>query len=477
MKRFLETAALAGVLTLVANTTALAAAAAEVSGPSPYAGCTAGASSGTLYVNAEVEPLIAVHGKDVVAAWQQDRWSNGGAHGLAAAASTNGGATFRESTLPADVCAPGGLNFERASDPWVDIGPDGTVYASLLPFTLSDNHNGVASTVSHDGGLTWTNTQLVVEYPAGDFQHSTDKNSVTADPRQAGVAYMVWDTLVNPSSNPDADLHRAAYNGDGYFVKTTDGGKTWSAPLDIFPTDNRTQTIGNHIVVGSDGTLYDFANWIVKPNNFHKEVDQLGYVRSTDGGATWSAPVAIRNMDDISPVTDPNTGAAVRTGDIIPESTVDPVTGTLYLAWEDGDFSGGAYDEIALISSSDGGATWTAPTRVSTPTGRAAFNGQVAAYNGTVGLLYYDFRNLAGGNTSTLPTDVWGRVSTDGGRTFGADIHLGGSFDMLTAPYARGYFVGDYAGLAWNGSGFTAVYVMANSGNLTNRTDVFVNSF
>ena len=477
MRRLTPSIALAAVLAVVASSTALAAGTAvAVSGADPYAGCTYGASSGTLYPDAEVEPSIAVHGKDVVAAWQQDRWSNGGAHGLASAYSTNGGSTFNQTTLPADLCAPGGLNFERASDPWVSIGPDGIVYASLLPFTLSGNHNGVASTVSYDGGATWKYTQLLVEYPAGDLQHSTDKNAVTADPNRRKTAYAVWDTLVGPdSANPDADLHAFAYNGDGYFSKTTDGGASWTAPQDIFPTGERTQTIGNHIVVAPDGTLYDFANWIIQPNTLNKEHDQLAYVKSTDGGATWTAPVAIMDMESLSPVTDPNTGAKVRTGDIIPESAVDPVTGTLYLAWQTGIFSGGKYDEEALIRSTDGGAHWSAPLKVSTS--GQAFNGQIAAYGGTVGFTYYDFRNLASGNTTTLPTDFWARVSTDGGLNFGNDQHLYGSFDMLTAPYARGYFVGDYTGLAWNGAGFTAAFGAANSGNLANRTDIFVVAF
>lgn len=56
-----------------------------VSGASPFAGCTAdgvAGQSGTNVLNSEVEPWIAVHPSNpslLVAAWQQDRWSNGGA--------------------------------------------------------------------------------------------------------------------------------------------------------------------------------------------------------------------------------------------------------------------------------------------------------------------------------------------------------------------------------------------------------------
>src|SRR5689334_3218249 len=66
------------------------------SGPSPFAGCTIG-GPGTNYVNAEVEPWVAVNPtnpNNIVAVYQQDRWSNGGAHGLVTAVSHNGGSTW-----------------------------------------------------------------------------------------------------------------------------------------------------------------------------------------------------------------------------------------------------------------------------------------------------------------------------------------------------------------------------------------------
>jgi hypothetical protein len=46
-------------------------------------------------------------------------------------------------------------------------------------------------------------------------------------------------------------------------------------------------------------------------------------------------------------------------------------------------------------------------------------------------------------------------------------------FDDTTAPVSRGYFLGDYQGLANNGTAFKSVFVQANSGNTDNRTDVF----
>ncbi|HMJ39025.1 MAG TPA: hypothetical protein VK606_05690, partial [Verrucomicrobiae bacterium] len=54
--------------------------------------------------------------------------------------------------------------------------------------------------------------------------------------------------------------------------------------------------------------------------------------------------------------------------------------------------------------------------------------------------------------------------STDGGATFpdGSEQPIGATFDSMTAPIARGFFLGDYEGLQPSGSGFLAVYVKTN---------------
>ena len=44
---------------------------------------------------------------------------------------------------------------------------------------------------------------------------------------------------------------------------------------------------------------------------------------------------------------------------------------------------------------------------------------------------------------------------------------------MRTAPFALGYFVGDYTGLSHFGGRFDSLWVGANDGDLDNRTDAF----
>src|SRR5438132_2520122 len=101
------------------------------SGASPFANCTVG-GPGTLFTNAEVEPFVAVNPtnpSNLIGVFQQDRWSNGGSHGLVTAASLDGGATWTRSFPHFSTCAGGtaanGGNYDRSSDPWVSIGPDG----------------------------------------------------------------------------------------------------------------------------------------------------------------------------------------------------------------------------------------------------------------------------------------------------------------------------------------------------------------
>src|SRR5215831_10326011 len=79
-----------------------------VSGPSPYASCVNAGEPGTVFVDAEVEPDVAVNPanpQNMIGVWQQDRWDNGGAHGLVAGFSSNGGKTWGETTLPFSSCA------------------------------------------------------------------------------------------------------------------------------------------------------------------------------------------------------------------------------------------------------------------------------------------------------------------------------------------------------------------------------------
>jgi hypothetical protein len=69
---------------------------AAISGLGPFSSCTFGATrGGVVYTSSEVEPWLALDpvSGNLVAVWQQDRWSDGAARALGTAVSSDGGAT------------------------------------------------------------------------------------------------------------------------------------------------------------------------------------------------------------------------------------------------------------------------------------------------------------------------------------------------------------------------------------------------
>ena len=125
-----------------------------------------------------------------------------------------------------------------------------------------------------------------------------------------------------------------------------------------------------------------------------------------------------------------------------------PATEEVYVVWQDARFNGFQRDQVAFSRSADGGLTWSTPVRISTHNETQAFTPAIRVDgDGNVGVTYYDFRN-DNPATPMLETDVWFTRSTNGGQTWSEERLTPTSFDMRTAPVARGYFTGDYEGLA-----------------------------
>lgn len=436
----------------------------RVSGASPFANCKFG-GAGTAYTNSEVEPFIAVNpanSKNLIGVWQQDRWSNGFARGIMAGYSFDGGLTWGRAALPVSLCAaPNGFNYGRTVDGVVSIGPDGTAYAVAFSTNMITKAYGILACTSTNGGRTWGTTRLLISNRGPEYYN--DKPSITADPKKPGVAYIVWDRL---HRNTAGQL----ITGPTFFSKTTNYGKTWSTPRSIFSPGTGNSTIGAQIIVDPrNGRLYNFFSWQVA-SGVNRGLN-LVVQRSNNGGTTWSN-VTIIAQEQLTPVKTPNTGAIIRAGNL-PQAAMGPL-GRLYVVWSDARFSGGAYEEVAISYSSDGGFHWSTPTRVNPPYGGPAFTPSIAINSlGVAGVTYYDFRNSTS-STATTPTDYWIRYSNNGAVSFGEETHVAGPFDILTAPLTNGgLFLGDYQGLVTVGSTFHPFFAATTAMAGANPTDIF----
>lgn len=433
-----------------------------VSGPSPFApGC--GGANGTLFVNAEVEPSLAANPANpshLLAMWQQDRWSNGSARGLVSAVSFDGGTTWSPRAMTLSRCGGGtaanGGDYDRATDPWVALGPDGTAWAMSLSTTGASFAPGSANAMlvarSADGGRSWGDAVPLILDTAPFFN---DKNALTADPADPRFAYAVWDRL------------RDTGGGPAMFSRTTNGGASWEPARAILDPGERSQTIGNLVVVDTGGALVNVATRIDEGTG-GRNTASIVSIRSADRGATWSAPILVAAHLAIG-ARDPESGQAIRDGAILFSAAAGP-GGSLHVAWQDARFSGGLRDAIAYSRSSDGGLSWTAPVRVNPDPAVAAFTPNVQILSdGTVGIAYFDLRDNTT-DPATLPTGYWLARSRDGSTW--QETRLAGPFDLASAPNAGGLFLGDYMGLAGSGTAFLSLFVRT-TGDLTNRNDVF----
>jgi hypothetical protein len=444
----------------------------QVSGTSPFpAGCGLAPedpndpAASRLYLNSEVEPWVDVNpanGDNITGSWQQDRWSDGGSRGLVAGVSLDNGQSWTLSPVTGTSQCTGG-EYDRASDPWLSFSPDGSLHHVSLSFNVAGNDttNAVIVNKSEDGGQTWSAPKTIIRDTRPTVFN--DKESLTADPNDSDYVYVIWDRLVFPRAERAsirAAERAAAFAGPIWFSRSTDGGETYEPPREIFDPGTLQQTIGNQIVVRPQGELIDIFDLIQNTRKKATRGQNVAVIRSEDKGETWSEPIRFERMVDPE-VTDPEDGHAVRTADLNPDIAVDPNNGNLYAVWQDNRFDPGDHVSVALSASTDGGLTWSRAVKVNkTPTSIPSGNQQAftpsvdVAEDGTVSVTYYDFRN----NTSdpnTLPTDYFivhchpssGSCSEAG--NYGNEVRLTDqSFDMEKAPDARGYFTGDYEGLA-----------------------------
>jgi hypothetical protein len=393
-----------------------------------------------------VEPDIAVSPRDpriAVAAAHDGRFPDGGAVDISYAWTHDGGQTWHHAAVPGLTKASGNPMWDRASDPVLAFGPDGTVYLSTLVFTL-DCPTGVAVSKSTDGGRTFG--PPVLAHESDDCAFSDDKNWLIVDnsprSRHFGRLYQFWTPFLSDADGNETSAPQVVRWSD-------DKGAHWSDTVVVSETGVFTQ--GSQPMVLADGTLVDtYFNSGANAGDEGPEAregdeaaqrgatpaategDLVVSAVSRDGGAHWSAETQVTHDAGEGP-------EGIRC--CLFSANIDPVTGLMYAAWDSA-----TPDQVKVASSVDG-RHWSAPVVVSRtgtePVDRV--NVDVSAWGGRV-FVTYGTRLLDVADGRLIQQQL--STSYDGGRHFGPPLSVGPLSDTKFAAIARGIFPGDYIGSA-----------------------------
>jgi hypothetical protein len=418
------------------------------------------------------EPDVAVDPArpDVaIAAAHDSRFPDGGAVDISVAWTADGGGTWHHDAAPGITRADGG-SYDRASDPVVAFGPDGTAYLSVLVFDVDpcpDSASAVLVLTSSDGGRTWSRPH--VAHRSASCRVSDDKNWLVVDTSpqspHLGRVYQFWTPFLSDAAGNFLGSRQAVRWSD-------DHARTWSATSYLTPPGHTTQNSQPMITASGAivDTYYDFGAGAPAPmalpapgagSAAHREsgvapriVDNRGNIfasRSDDGGRTWR---------QIAEVAANGGGFAPGVRCCLFAASIDRSTGILYVAFEGAGL--GTTDPVFLAASPDGGRLWTNPVQVSQGdrSGVQRVNVDVVAHAGSVYVTYGTRTNpdAAGGDVQQQLS-----VSRNRGTSFGPPQSIGPVSVLKYAARADGFFPGDYLGAAIAGNRLYVVFAQSSA--------------
>ncbi len=336
--------------------------------------------------------------------------------GVSTTISRDGGRVWVPVTLPNLAPTP--------FDPMVAVGPDGRLYVmhGVIggAFAAQVAQNAPPKSLirfwsSADNGFTWDGPT--------DLESSVDPDHMrmTVDMSNAatrGRIYVAWNDVADQFVRDHYEV---------FLQWSDDRGKTFTAPK-LIGTGTDGKLVATEPVVLSDGTVlvtyYQYFNPLARRDN---ERMPMYVARSTDGGKTFSAPEKIFEFGPH--VWRPRVSEFSRAFSL-PIVTADTSSKStyrdrIYLVWDD--VSGGT-SNIWFVRSLDRGGTWSKPVKLNDNPGGPP-NG-VADYrmtpvvavgpSGAVGVAWYDRRN----DPNRMCWDYYAAFSTDGGSTFGPNTKL-----------------------------------------------------
>src|SRR6266705_259183 len=364
--------------------------------------------------------------------------------------SFDGGCTWTDGGV-----LPGFEKNETTSDISFAFDIHNDVYAAVLyEKNGAQGNSGIAVLTSTDGGKTFGNPVSVFEGRAD--QVFSDKPWIAVDQTDgpfSGYIYVVWSYDHNGTCGGINTCSEELA-----FSRSTNGGKTFSlislvegnAAFCTNPATGRPvgstkcdAIQGATLAVGPDGTLYVATPYIDVMSG--PIPTRLLVTSSTDGGKTWTTPVLIPTIHDISGSFPPEKYRNLS----LPAFACDPRTGQLYLTWSD---KGPRAADILFTTSKDHWQTWSTPIRVNddlTGNGANQFQPQlVVAPGGVVSISFFDARL----DSRHLLIDVYLAQSIDHGASFLKNVRVTTqSWDPAVDAPVDGYgsqFIGDYQGLA-----------------------------
>lgn len=393
--------------------------------------------------------------------------------------STDKGATFKDKgVFVADPLPPGVKFRDLLGDPVLKCKNSTTFYYASLALDSKDikvspvpavivEYSGISVSKSTNGGNTFGGAVMAASKTASN--HFLDKPWMAVDPSNNNVyvAYSDFDDSVASG--------RVAIE----FVRSTDGGATWSATPFVIEEalgDGNSNTSdpfvqGSQVAVGPNGEVY--VAW--ETYSADELTRSIKVRKSTNGGVSFLPAKVISKVTYIG-VGDVLQGL-FRSGPDLQGLAVDnsssSTKGNVYCTWHDGRNKSQSdpfgiedkyrFADILFSRSTDGGNTWSAPVRVNTDAITKKVDQFMPALavdkNGTVGVLYYDRRM----DSRNFLIDVYYAKSTNAGvkwtdsrittKNF-APIHFN---DAVVNPI----YMGDYVSLASDVSNTTPGFVGA----------------
>jgi len=351
---------------------------------------------------------------------------------------------------------PGTGAYEVGGDPVVAFSPDGTTaYFVCQAFNFSPpyqaqlllNRGTVSST-----GITWQTTGLTPistwngkgKTKGGNGQFP-DHESIHVD--ASGRIYVTWAQFDGLQGTHSPVL----------VATSTNGGQSFSGPVKV-TSGNIRNNQDQRIVTAPNGDAY-----LTFDNGLQGGKGTVFYVsKSTNGGTTWSTPIQFATL--VNPVCIFPTycfnisGGQFRAGGTYPSPGFDAVRNRLVVAYAD---IAGLYGQMYVTSASASDLThWTAPQALAAAPADQFMGELGIAPNGRYDVSFYDREY-----TSNLLVDLTYATSSDGGVTWNHFRVSDAGFDpstwgvpSSTAPFRP--FIGDYngivstnafAGMTWTG--------------------------